>query len=139
MREVCRSRLVDGKYVNKLEKITKGANDKALKLAQIRNTLNKFKKDPLLSTSWNKSHYFEDRLKETNQQVGAARREMDKIRLMPYSDKNRDYIVHLNTRLDSQIRNANLHVEQISNYRNSIRQLVVTFEKNDKSLDALSK
>ena len=138
MREVCRSRLIDGQYVNKLEKLTQTASDKALQLARSRNALNKLKKDPLLSSSWSRGSYFQTRLNETNQKASLAKREIDKIRLMPYSTKNRDYIVRLNTKLTTQIKNADRHVEDISSYRNSIRVLKVAFQKTDKSFDKLA-
>ncbi|MCW8879850.1 MAG: hypothetical protein OQK51_22550 [Kangiellaceae bacterium] len=139
MREVCRSRLIDGKYVNKLEKLTKTAINKAFQLAKNRNSLNKIKQEPLLKSSWSKSNFFETRLSRTNQQVGAAQREIDKIRLMPYSKENRDYIVRLNSRLSTQLKNSQQFIDGLSNYSSLLRKLKVALQKIDKSLDTLAR
>ena len=138
IRAVCRSRLVNGQYIDKLQNLTKTTSDKVGQLISRRNTLNKLKKDPTLKASWHQDSYFQRRLNDTTKKANLAKKELDKIKLMPYSTTNRDYIVRLNKRLTTQIQRADQNAKDFSAYRNSIRSLRNAFQKADQSLDELT-
>ena len=133
MRAVCKSRLVDGRYVNKLAPNIKLINGKKEKLATSIDSIKRFKKQSPLKSIWSKGQYFSNNFALLEKQYEQIDNKFDTLAYLEYSQSNVSYLKSISSNLDRQINSSSLLEDKLSRFLKLINRVLEQLERHEGS------
>lgn len=123
MREVCRSRLVDGKYIDKLAPSKQKATVAVNKFKRQYNALNTLYKKSNVSQLSKNNRFVSSQLASFRKQFNAAKSSTKNFSMMPYSSANQKIIINKTKQFNTQTQQCKLYIDQLKGYSDAISKL----------------
>ncbi|WP_185964483.1 hypothetical protein [Aliikangiella marina] len=138
-RDVCRSRLVDGKYIDKLAPAKKTATVALTEFKRQFDAINAFYNSALLKQLSQSNPYIRTQLNQYRQQFRQASSSVESFSMMPFSAQNLDVIKGKTSQINQQARNAKRYLGQIKRYTAKVSELRSQLNSTDGHLARLDR
>jgi hypothetical protein len=137
MRTVCKSRLNNGKYVDRLGQYIKPINSKVNQLNAGYNQLVALRKSTLFNTVWKNNTYLRNQDKGLKKQFESIRQESYQLIYLEYTKDNIAYIRRLSNKADLHAKAMNDYQQKLSQYITALNKIQNKASRTQAKVDSL--